>query len=137
MFSFPQVFPKVTKCLFKMYGPSGTLQRLDAFCVLPVNIFNEKFFLFLWFWYIILAAITGLGVIYRVITLLVPKARRYILYLKGGRILGDFEKHLRVVFNSCNISDWFVLTLIGENIDQWTFTAVIQDLGAHIQGKTA
>lgn len=132
-----QVFPKVSKCLFRMYGPSGTIQRYDAFCVLPVNIFNEKFFLFLWFWYIILAVITGLGLIYRIVTLFVPKVRRFILYFQGGRILGDFERQLSVVFNRCNIGDWFVLTLIGDNINQWAFTALIQGLGAHIQGKTA
>lgn len=123
--------------MFNMYGPSGTIQKLDAFCVLPVNIFNEKFFIFLWFWYIILAVITGLGLIYRIVTLIVPRVRRYTLFYKGGRLPGDFERQLGLVFNRCNIGDWFVLSLIGENVDQWTFSALIQDLYAQIQGKTA
>ena len=45
-----EVFPKVTKCTFHRFGPSGTIKRHDALCVLPQNIINEKLFLFLWFW---------------------------------------------------------------------------------------
>ena len=36
------IFPRVTKCSFFKYGPSGTVQTLDSICVLPVNIMNEK-----------------------------------------------------------------------------------------------
>ena len=36
-----RIFPRVTKCTFNKFGPSGTLQRRDAMCVLPVNIINE------------------------------------------------------------------------------------------------
>ena len=44
------VFPKVAKCNFYRMGASGTEQNRDAMCVLPVNIFNEKIYIFLWFW---------------------------------------------------------------------------------------
>jgi hypothetical protein len=30
-------------------------------CVLPINIINEKIYVFLWFWFIILSALTLLG----------------------------------------------------------------------------
>ena len=36
-----RIFPKVTKCTFNKFGPTGTLMRRDALCVLPVNIINE------------------------------------------------------------------------------------------------
>merc|ERR1712037_383299 len=39
------VFPKVTKCTFHKYGPSGTVEKKDGLCVLPVNIINEKTFI--------------------------------------------------------------------------------------------
>ncbi|KAB7504538.1 Innexin unc-7 [Armadillidium nasatum] len=35
-----EVFPKVTKCTFYKYGPSGTVQRVDGLCVLPINAHN-------------------------------------------------------------------------------------------------
>jgi hypothetical protein len=36
-----RIFPRVTKCTFNKFGPSGSIQRRDAMCVLPVNIINE------------------------------------------------------------------------------------------------
>ena len=36
-----RIFPRLTKCTFNKFGPSGTVQRRDAMCVLPVNIINE------------------------------------------------------------------------------------------------
>ena len=57
-----RVFPKVTKCTFHKFGPSGTVQGFDGLCVLPLNIINEKIYVFLWFWFVILAIITALQV---------------------------------------------------------------------------
>ena len=51
------VFPKVAKCNFYRQGPTGTIQNRDALCVLPVNIFNEKIYIFLWFWLVNLGII--------------------------------------------------------------------------------
>ena len=40
--TFPITIPgQVTKCTFNKFGPTGTLMRRDALCVLPVNIINE------------------------------------------------------------------------------------------------
>lgn len=63
------VFPKVTKCQFHKYGGSGTIQKLDALCVMALNVINEKIFVFLWFWYIVLAVVTILAILWRITTL--------------------------------------------------------------------
>ena len=44
-----KVFPKVTKCTFFKYGPSGTVEKKDGLCVLPLNIINEKIYIFIWY----------------------------------------------------------------------------------------
>lgn len=59
------VFPKVTKCTFHKFGPSGTVEKFDGLCVLPLNIINEKIYVFLWFWFIIMSVVTGIQIIYR------------------------------------------------------------------------
>jgi len=46
-----RVFPRMTKCIFHKFGPSGSIERFDALCVLSRNILSEKMFAFLWFWY--------------------------------------------------------------------------------------
>ena len=59
------VFPRVTKCTFHKYGASGTISRHDSMCVLSQNIINEKTYIFLWFWFIIMATLLGLLLVYR------------------------------------------------------------------------
>nr|AIJ10713.1 innexin 5 [Cancer borealis] len=58
-----RVFPKVTSCSFYQVGRGGGETEHTALCVMPLNVLNEKIFIFLWFWYIIVAALTGLGVL--------------------------------------------------------------------------
>ena len=73
------VFPKVTKCTFHKYGASGTIEKKDGLCVLPLNIINEKIFIFVWFWMILLAVVTGMFVVYRFVTLIGSKMRTNLI----------------------------------------------------------
>jgi len=66
-----KVFPKIAKCTFHKYGPTGTIEKHDGLCVLPLNIINEKIYVFLWFWFVFVAAVTGLWMIYRLLTMFV------------------------------------------------------------------
>lgn len=63
-------FFKVTKCIFHKYGPSGSIQKHDALCVMALNIVNEKIYTVLWFWFVVLAVITGLGLVWRMLTMI-------------------------------------------------------------------
>ncbi len=59
------IFPRMTKCLFHKFGRSGEIERHDAMCILPLNIMNEKIYIFLWFWFALLLVLTFLLVISR------------------------------------------------------------------------
>lgn len=72
------VFPKVTKCDFFKYGASGTIQRHDALCIMALNVINEKIFVVLWFWYLILIAVTTFSILWRLITILLYS--RYVVH---------------------------------------------------------
>lgn len=80
MDSLDMVFPKVTKCHFFKYGASGSIQKLDALCVMALNVINEKIFIFLWFWYILLGFISCMALVWRIATMILHS--RYILMLK-------------------------------------------------------
>lgn len=81
------VFPKMAKCLFSKFGVSGSIQRHDALCVLPLNIVNEKIFIAMWFWFIFLAAVTAAFLIYRFINILSLDLRVYILHTRAGGLV--------------------------------------------------
>lgn len=74
-----EIFPRLTKCTFHKYGASGSIQKLDALCVLALNILNEKIFIFLWFWFIILAVMSGVALLYSMAVVLLPSTRETIL----------------------------------------------------------
>ena len=52
----------MTKCTFHKFGASGTVETKDGLCILPLNIINEKIYVFLWLWFIFLAVVTGIFV---------------------------------------------------------------------------
>ena len=51
------------------YGPSGTIENKDGLCVLPLNIINEKIYVFLWFWFVFLISWTVVFFGFRLITI--------------------------------------------------------------------
>ena len=73
------VFPRVTKCTYRKYGPSGTIQNHDAMCVMPINIVNEKIYVFLWFWLILMSALSVFSVIYHIFMMVTPSVNKMVL----------------------------------------------------------
>ncbi|XP_043275151.1 innexin inx2 [Venturia canescens] len=127
-----KVFPKVTKCTFHKYGASGTVQKFDGLCVLPLNIVNEKIYVFLWFWFIILAILSGLSLAYRAAVVAGSKLR---LVLLRARSRISSPKDIDIIADKCQIGDWFVLYQLGKNIDPLIYKQLVADLAISFAGK--
>ncbi|XP_077284716.1 innexin 2 [Arctopsyche grandis] len=127
-----RVFPKVTKCTFHKYGPSGGVQKFDGLCVLPLNIVNEKIYVFLWFWFVILSVLSGISLAYRVAVITGTRLRLYLLRVRSR--LAPY-KQVKAVANECHIGDWFVLYQLGKNIDPLIFKELISALADNLVGK--
>lgn len=120
-----KVFPRMTKCTFHRYGSSGDVQRHDALCILPLNIINEKIYIFLWFWFIIVAIASGVLLVYRVAVILFPHLR-YKALTSRARLADRY--HISYVLDASKIGDWFLLYLLGKNTDPMHFRALIREL---------
>lgn len=127
-----RVFPKVTKCTFHKYGSSGTVQKFDGLCVLPLNIVNEKIYVFLWFWFIILTILSGLTLGYRAAVIAASKVRMILLRARS-RLSSQDE--IMTIAEKYPIGDWFVLYQLGKNIDPMIYRKLVSDLAIALQGK--
>lgn len=127
-----RVFPKVTKCTFHKYGPSGSVQQFDGLCVLPLNIVNEKIYVFLWFWFWFLSILSALSLIYRIGVVFGAKFR-HILLRARSRL--NSQDQIEIISNKCQIGDWFILYQLGKNIDPLIYKQLIADLAKKLGGK--
>lgn len=86
-------FPRVTYCDFKVRDV-GHIRPYTVQCVLVVNLFNEKIYIFLWFWLVMLLLITIFNLFSWVFWMLMPgkKNRDVKNYLM--KEYGDSAKHL-------------------------------------------
>jgi innexin len=120
------VFPKLAKCEYNDYGPSGSLQKKDFICVLSVNILNEKLFAFLWLYLIVLASVSAINFTFRIFTVLSYPVRQWMIL----RLARPFEKNkLRKAMIKCkSFSEWFMLYQLGNNLNPKIFKELLREL---------
>ncbi|PSN49606.1 Innexin inx1 [Blattella germanica] len=126
------VFPRVTKCTFYKYGPSGSIQKHDSLCVLPLNIVNEKTYIFLWFWYIILATLLGLLVVYRALIIAMPSIRPKLLHARNRMVPREVAA---AISRKTDVGDWWILYMLGRNMDPLIYREVIAELAKKIDSN--
>lgn len=124
-----EVFPRITKCTFHKFGASGTIQKHDALCVLALNILNEKIFIFLWFWFIILSVVTGLALLYSAAVILLPNTRETIL---KRRFRFGTPAGVESLVRKTQVGDFLLLHLLGQNMSMRVFGEVLDELSRRL-----
>ncbi|XP_026287512.1 innexin inx2-like [Frankliniella occidentalis] len=131
------VFPKLTKCTFFKYGPSGSIQRHDALCVMALNVVNEKVFVLLWVWFAMLAA-ASLLIVVRTCAAMAAYActrrsasrNRLTLWL-FGRLLGLPPLSVGVsetLAGHLNVGDWLFLLLLAKNMPRVVYRSLANEI---------
>lgn len=132
---FEQVFPKVTKCDFHKFGPTGGIQLHDVMCVMALNIINEKIYCLLWFWLAILVPISILALVWRLFQFFMHSRSEKFNHILLKEITGTKLNPVDVAIitrQSC-FSDWLLLYYLGKNMDARFFTELLHNLAVDIE----
>ena len=128
-------FPTLTACNVKAGGVVlGSVDNQSIICILSQNIINQKIYLALWFWMILLIISCSLNTIYRIVLLLVPALRKaeLVALINTKRRQSDFLEKDTIVRNnweeSCRIGNWFLMQQIGRNSNPYYFRHFLQSL---------
>lgn len=127
-----RVFPKMTKCTFYKYGPSGSIEQYDGLCVLTVNVLNEKIYLILWFWFLSVCILSGIAIVFRILTCCIPALRLYMLHSKA-RFLS--RREIDYILCRFEIGDWFLFYQLSKNIDPLIFEEICHNLATKLYGN--
>jgi innexin len=87
-------FPRVTMCDFVIRTLGENNHRNTIQCTLPINLFNEKIFIFIWFWLCAVAALTVYSFLVWFFTFTSSSRISFIKrYLKVNDRLGGYVHH--------------------------------------------
>ena len=101
------------------------MQKHDAMCILPINIVNEKIYVFLWFWFYFIAVVSVLAVVYRLATLFFGQLRIMVTHSRC-RVMNRYD--LGEVINRSSVGDWFIIDLLSRNLNPACFRELIKEV---------
>lgn len=127
--SLDKIFPKVVMCSMAYFGPSGGVVNNSGICTLPINIVNEKIYLVLWFWFLLLIVASLLCVTLQFILLFLPCTRYFLLQRKSPT---SSSSHLWSIIKQFNYGDIVLLQLIAQNVDKSQFAELLSQLADHV-----
>ncbi|XP_050418388.1 innexin unc-9 isoform X2 [Patella vulgata] len=132
-------FPRVTLCDFDI-RQLANVQRHTVQCVLPINLFNEKIYIFMWFWFVFAAVMTCYSFVVWLWHMVFPTSRmQYVKkFLKIMDRLGsgpDKKLASRFALEYLRHDGVFTLRLIGKNSSDIVVAEIISGLWDIYRGK--
>lgn len=125
-------FPRVTMCDLTVRR-LGNLHRYTVQCTLPINLYNEKIYMFLWFWMVFVAICTAFSLVTWIVRAAAVRDR--VIYIKNHLKMmeklenpADEKKAEEFTKNYLRPDGIFLLRLIGHNTNTLTVTEIICSL---------
>jgi len=118
-----RIFPRITKCDFYRFGPSGTIVNYDALCILGVNVLNEKIFLFLWFWFLLTLTLSVVLLSVRLSCAVSSRARTVT-----GLFIFPVGLELRA-------EDWTIVQQLSYSVEQNVFLDLLKEISILLPDK--
>ena len=125
------IFPTTVSCDYTYYQGGGGLQTDNTLCFLGQNLVNQKIYLVLWAWFMILFVAIGCMVVIRCLSICFSKYRRTTIeaYTKSKGV--ERLVCIQQLSESCgNIGHWFLLTQIGRNSTPYKFKNFLEEVNS-------
>ena len=88
------------------------------------NIINEKVYLILWFWFVLLGVASGIQLIFDIAVLSMGAVRSWLMEQQ----FDGTDWQMKNFVQNLGLGDWFVLHQIGKNTNEEFFHAFIKNL---------
>ncbi|CAB3379920.1 Hypothetical predicted protein [Cloeon dipterum] len=129
-----KTFPTETTCIFYKYGPSGSIQKHDALCILATNIVNVYIFMIMFVAVVILITVAALALAWRFIGFFMYRSDWFNRVTPFNHINSLVDDHARTtVFKTLNYFDWVFMNYVAENVDSVTYRDVFVQLAELIK----
>ena len=119
-----EIWLRTTKCTFHKFGNFGSIEKYESECLLPFNVFNEKIYIFLWFYFIILSGITLIFLLYLLVLKCCPSSKRSLLLRE--------ENTVKAVLGKVSFSDALLIYLITRNVNKDLYQKVLPQLSSFL-----
>ena len=136
-----RAFPRLTLCDFSI-RQMGTTHPHTVQCVLPINLFNEKIYIFLWFWMVFVFGVTILSLARWIWVLMfrysrVRYIRTHLLIMKRLDTQSDRELRMSEAFteNYLRQDGIFVLKLVAKNSTELVVADIVSALWDNYRQK--
>merc|ERR1711953_736475 len=130
------LFPTVVSCNVYTGGATGNNDVHNLLCLLSNNLFNQYYFLIIWFWWVSLLSVSGLGLVYRLVEILLPPVSRWVFLRKlepHGVQLRDCWR--QKTFEKLSPADLFLLGRICQNLKGSQISQVLKELDKRTEPK--
>lgn len=134
--SITEIFPRVTMCDFEVRA-LGNLHRWSVQCVLPLNMFNEKVFVALWFWMYFVLAITVANTVQWIFQIISDERRRQFIedLIDVAKVMDPSDlknMHQDVIIRQiCDDLGWdgiLILRIIMSNSGEFPCVAIVKQI---------
>jgi len=107
------LFPSVVSCTVRTGGVTGNADKTNILCLLSNNVFNQYYFLIIWYWWVALLAVSALGFVYRLAGIFFSEVSKWVFVCKmepygQDRMAARLEK--------LSSADYFLLGRICQNL---------------------
>jgi len=125
-------FPTVTSCRMNTIGTGMGPSTTSGVCILSQNIINQKIYLVLWFWFIIMFAIGILQILFEMLFICLPSFRIALIAVHMDGWISFFTGKLdtnyvrKCVGSKVAIGYGFLLYQMGKNMDEHVFRSFLE-----------